>query len=87
MNVVDADKHNNSHLDIQYRIYWLDCVLQQMQTHPYYGCRYGLKFYLEYNFFRQIIPKKFFSEIDSHSTCPDIVSLVGVVVVRWALCV
>ena len=49
MNVVDADKRNNSHLDIPYRIYLLNDVLQQMQIHPYYECLYVLKFDLEYN--------------------------------------
>ena len=37
-----------------------------------------------------VFGKKFrrhFSEIDTHCVCPNIVSLVGVVVMRWALCV
>ena len=75
MNVVDADRRNNSHFDIP--------KLQQTQILPYYGCRYGLKFDLEYN----LSSKTFFSEIDAYSICPDIVSLAGVVVVTWALCV
>ena len=47
MNVVDADRRNNSHFDIPCRIYLLNDVLQQTQIHPYYVCRYGLKFDLE----------------------------------------
>ena len=34
MNVVDADRRNNSHVDIPYRIYLLNDVLQQTQIHP-----------------------------------------------------
>ena len=49
MNVADADRRNNSHFDIPNRIYLLNDVLQQTQIIPYYGCRYGLKFDLEYN--------------------------------------
>ena len=37
--------------------------------------------------FRQMIPKKSLIEIVTHSICTNIVSLTGVVVVRWALCV
>ena len=37
--------------------------------------------------FRQIIPKMFFSEIDTHSICSDSVFLASVIVVSWALCV
>ena len=44
MNVVDADRRNNSHFDIPNRIYLLNDVLQQTQILPYYGCRCGLNF-------------------------------------------
>ena len=47
MNVDGGHERNDSHLDILYRIYLLNDVLQQTQIHPYYGCRYGLKFDLE----------------------------------------
>ena len=47
MDVVDADRRNNSHFDIPYCIYLLNDVLQQTQFNPYYGCWYGLKFDLE----------------------------------------
>ena len=46
-NMVDADKRNNSHLDIPYHIYLSNDVLHQTQIHPYYGCWYGLEFDLE----------------------------------------
>ena len=41
MNVFNADKRNNSHLDILHGIYLSNDVLQQTQIHSYYGCRYG----------------------------------------------
>ena len=82
------DRRNKSHFDIPYRIYLLNDVLQQTQIYPYYGWRYGLNLICDRIYrLRQIIPKTFFSEIDAHSICPDIVSLAGVVVVTWALCV
>ena len=89
MNVVDADKGNNSHLDIPNRIYLIlfNYVLQQTQIHPYYGCRYGWKFDLEYNLsFSANYSEDIFGKIDTHSICPNIASLAGVVVVRWVLC-
>ena len=88
MNVVDADRRNISHFGIPNRIYLLNDVLQQTQIFPYYGSQYGLNLIWNRIYrLRQIIPKTYFSEIDAYSVCPDIVSLVGDVVVSWALCV
>ena len=88
MNVVDADRRNNSHFDIPNRIYLLNDVLQQTQILPYYDVD-TVKNLIWNRIYRlrQMIPKTFFSEIDAHSICPDIVSLASVVVVSWALCV
>ena len=88
MDVIYADKRNNSYLDIAYRIYLLNDVLQQTLIHPYYGCRYELRFDLEYNLsFSANNSEDIFQWDWCALYCPDIVSLANVVVVSWALCV
>ena len=83
MNVVDADIRSNSHLDIPYRNHFLNDVFQQTQIRPYYQCRYGLKFDLEYNLsFSANDSVDIFNEIHTHYICPNIVSLSVVVVVK-----